>query len=109
MSFDQQRVDFYAQGEHCSAEDDQVNIQGCYRPTDMTNVVSVTKDVVFSGPPVKCNAVNVSALAASCNGQATISSFPSDLSNVRSSTHKGSIGLRKVNRSTFRLATGRPT
>ena len=81
MSFDHQRVDFYAQGEYWIAKSEQVHLQARYRRTNVTSGLSVTKEFVFSVSFVKCNVVCLSAMATSWNGQAMIPTFPSNLSN----------------------------
>ena len=63
----------------------------CDEP-NMTSGLSVTKEIVFSGPFLKCNVLRLSALAASWNGQAIIPSFPSDLSNDLVQIHYNSTG-----------------
>merc|ERR1712217_942430 len=45
-----------------------------------------------SGPFLKCNVLRLSALAASWNGQAIVSSFPSDFSNDLVQIHYNSMG-----------------
>ena len=70
MSFDHKRVDFYTQGEYWIVKSEQVHIQARYRPTHMTSGLSVTKEIVFSGPFLKCNVLCLSALSASWNAQA---------------------------------------
>jgi len=92
MSFDHKRVDFYTQGEYWIVKSEQVHIQARYRPTHMTSGLSVTKEIVFSGPFLKCNVLRLSALAASWNGQAIISSFPSDFTNELVQIHYNSMG-----------------
>merc|ERR1712019_18448 len=92
MSFDHKRVDFYTQGEYWIVKSEQVHIQARYRPTHMTSGLSVTKEIVFSGPFLKCNVLRLSALAASWNGQAIIPSFPSDYTNDLVQIHYNSMG-----------------
>ena len=92
MSFDHKRVDLYTQGEYWIVKSEQVHIQARYRPIHMTSGLSVTKEIVFSGPFLKCNVLRLSALAASWNGQAIIPSFPSDYTNDLVQIHYNSMG-----------------
>ena len=63
----------------------------CDEP-NMTSGLSVTKEIVFSGPFLKCNVLRLSALAASWNGQAIIPSFPSDYTNDLVQIHYNNMG-----------------
>jgi hypothetical protein len=82
ITFDNQRADFYSQGEYWVVKSQTVWIQGRYMPTVYTHGLAVTKELAFGGPFLNGHKLRISAKTASWDGQPILTSFPSSFQNA---------------------------
>jgi len=77
LTFDNHRTDFYSQGEYWIVKSDTVWIQARYLPTPITHGLSVTKEIIISGPFINNQKLRIGARTASWNGQPILTQFGS--------------------------------
>jgi len=80
-TFDGSHASFYSQGEYWIFKSSEVWIQGRYKPTPVTNGLSVMKEIAIGGPFLNGeggskNILRISALGATLNGVAISLGFP---------------------------------
>jgi len=76
MTFDNHRTDFYSQGEYWIVKSDTVWIQARYLPTQITHGLSVTKELIISGPFINNRKLRIDARNAYWDGQPILTGFP---------------------------------
>jgi len=84
LTFDNHRTDFYSQGEYWIVKSDTVYIQARYLPTQITHGLSVTKEIIISGPFISNNKLRVDARNAYWNGQPILTNFPDSWNDMAS-------------------------
>merc|ERR1712051_415550 len=83
LTFDNHRTDFYSQGEYWIVKSDTVWIQARYFPTPITHGLSVTKEIIISGPFINNAKLRIGARTATWNGQPILTSSGSLLMTRR--------------------------
>jgi len=84
LTFDNHRTDFYSQGEYWIVKSDTVWIQARYLPTPITHGLSVTKEIIISGPFINMQKLRINARTASWNGQPILTEFGSTFTDPMS-------------------------
>jgi len=83
LTFDNHRTDFYSQGEYWIVKSDTVWIQARYLPTPITHGLSVTKEIIISGPFINNRKLRIGARDASWDGQPILTQFGSTFTDPR--------------------------